>query len=131
MIFANDINNLVVKFNRLDVQTELNVKVLVMERLYPTDCCACEVEIRELWLDVFENEIEQLHTSGFVHRHLKRPSYIGGQTFVNILLTNFGLRLIDAGFSALKSQVGNFVFEKYVGLEQSEMKMFRDYFLNR
>lgn len=103
MIFANDINNLVVKFNRLDVQTELNAEMLVMERLYPIDYRTCEVDIRELWLDVFENEMEQLHTSGFVHRHLKRPSNIGGQPFVNILLTNSGLRSIDAGFSALKS----------------------------
>jgi len=103
LIFANDINNLVVKFNRLDVQTELNAEMLVMERLYPIDYRTCEVDIRELWLDVFENEMEQLHTSGFVHRHLKRPSNIGGQPFVNILLTNSGLRSIDAGFSALKS----------------------------
>ncbi len=131
MKIANSINSLVVKFIRLDVQLDLQAEMLVMERLYPIDYRAYEVEIRELWLDVFENELHQLHKSGFAHRDLKRPSNIGGLQFDNILLTNKGLRLIDVGISALKSQVGNVIFEKYVEVELEEMKIFRDYFLNR
>ena len=131
MKFANSINSLVVKFIRLDVQTDLQAEMLVMERLYPIDYRAYEVEIRELWLNVFENELYQLHKSGFVHRDLKLPSNIGGLQFDNILLTYKGLRLIDVGISALKSQVGNLIFEKYIEVELEEMKIFREYFLNR
>lgn len=131
MKFANGINDLVVKFIRLEYNEELNSEMLVMERIYPIDFRSYEIEIRELWLDVFEDEIKQLHNAGFVHRDLKRPSNIGGLAFDNILLTNTGLRLIDVGISALKSQVGDKIFEKYIEIENQEIKEFREYFLNR
>lgn len=95
------------------------------------DYRAYEVEIRELWLDVFEDELRALHQAGFVHRDLKRPSDIGGLAFDNILLTEQGLRLIDVGISALRQQVGEVIFEKYVAVELREMELFKDYFLNR
>ncbi|WP_052316752.1 hypothetical protein [Rudanella lutea] len=90
-----------------------------------------EVEVKELWLDVFEDELRGMHGAGFVHRSLKRPSNLGGLAFDNILLTEQGLRLIDVGISALKKQGGNIIFEKYVANEEAEMAEFRDYFLNR
>jgi serine/threonine protein kinase len=131
MKFANTVNDLIVKFIRLDYNEDLQAEMLVMERLRPMDYRAYEVEIRELWLDVFEDELRALHQAGFVHRHLKRPSDIGGLAFDNILLTEQGLRLIDVGISALRSQVGNVIFEKYVAVEIQEMHLFRNYFLNR
>lgn len=131
MKFANAVNDLIVKFIRLDYNEVLQAEMLVMERLRPMDYRAYEVEIRELWLDVFEDELHALHQAGFVHRDLKRPSDIGGLAFDNILLTEQGLRLIDVGISALRSQVGNVIFEKYVALEIQEMQSFRNYFLNR
>ena len=105
MIFANSINDLVVKFIRLDFNDELNAEMLVMERIYPIDYRSYEIEIRELWFEVFFDEICNLHKNGFVHRDIKRPSNLTGLTFDNILLTETGLRLIDVGISALKSQV--------------------------
>ncbi len=102
-----------------------------MERIKPIDFRAYEVEIRELWLDVFESELAELHKAGFVHRDLKRPSNIGGLAFDNILLTESGLRLIDVGISAIISQVGEKIFKKYVKIEVEEMGQFREYFLNR
>ncbi|MEI7582204.1 hypothetical protein [Runella sp.] len=131
MKFANAVNELIVKFVRLDYNEELQAEMLVMERLRPMDYCAYEVEIRELWLDVFEDELYALHQAGFVHRHLIRSSDSGGLAFDNILLTEQGLRLIDVGISALRSQVGNVIFKKYVEIELQEMKIFRTYFLNR
>lgn len=131
MKFANDINDLVVKFLILEFNEELNAEMLVMERIYPIDFRSYEIEVRENWLDVFEDEIKQLHNAGFVHRDLRRPSNIGGLAFDNILLTNQGLRLIDVGISALKSQVGEKIFEKYMEIESQEIKEFREYFLNR
>jgi serine/threonine protein kinase len=131
MKFANAVNELIVKFIRLDYNEELQAEMLVMERLRPMDYRAYEVEIRELWLDVFEDELHALHKAGFVHRDLKRPSDIGGLAFDNILLTEQGLRLIDVGISALRSQVGEKIFDKYVEIELQEMQIFRTYFLNR
>ncbi|MFT4685141.1 MAG: hypothetical protein ACJATN_000249 [Neolewinella sp.] len=71
MKFANGVNDLVTKFIRLDVNEELDVDMLVMERLYPMDFRAYEQEIRLLWLNVFEDELKALQSAGFVHRDLR------------------------------------------------------------
>jgi serine/threonine protein kinase len=131
MKFANQINDLVVKFIRLDFHQSLNAEMLVMERIKPLDYRAYECEIREMWFEVFEDELNQLHKAGFVHRDLKRPSNISGLAFDNILLTETGLRLIDVGISALKTQVGEQIFEKYLEIERKEIAEFKEYFLNR
>ena len=131
MKFANAVNNLVTKFIRLDFHEDLQAEMLVMERIRPIDFRAYEVEIRQLWLEVFEDELKTLHKAGFVHRDLKRPSDIQGLAFDNILLTEQGLRLIDVGISALKSQVGDKLFQKQVEIELDELEIFKDYFINR
>ena len=131
MKFSNSVNDLVTKFIRLDFQEDLQVEMLVMERIKPIDYRAFEVEILELWFDVFESELIELHKAGFVHRDIKRPSNISGLAFDNILLTETGLRLIDVGISALKSQVGEKIFDKYVAIELLEIALFKEYFLNR
>lgn len=82
-------------------------------------------------MTVFENKLYELHQAGFVHRHLLRSCDRGGLAFDNILLTENGLCLIDVGSSALRSQVGDVIFKKYMEIELQEMKIFRAYFLNR
>jgi serine/threonine protein kinase len=131
MKFANQINNLVVQFERLERNEDLEANMLVMERIYPIDFRAHEVEMREIWFDVFEDQILELHKKGFVHNDIKRPDDIGGERFDNILLTNQGLRLIDVGVSILQNQVGEKFFKTYIENEIKELKDFKEYFLNR
>ncbi|PIY09751.1 MAG: hypothetical protein COZ18_07400 [Flexibacter sp. CG_4_10_14_3_um_filter_32_15] len=95
------------------------------------DFRAYEQERRVLWSEVFEDELIQLHKGGFAHRDLLRPSDIGGQPFDNILLTQKGIRLIDTGISALKEQVGEKLFARFVKQELEEFEKFRGYFLSR
>ncbi len=128
MQFANVINGLVVKFIRLDYNEIIQAEMLVMERIHPMDFRAYEVEIRELWIDVFQDELRELHQAGFVHRDLKRPSNIGGLSFDNILLTQTGLRLIDVGISALRKQVGDKIFKKYVKLKTKRCQISENIF---
>jgi serine/threonine protein kinase len=130
MKFANNINGLVVKFVRLDLLPD-NTEVLVMERLYPIDFRAFEYERRQLIFEVFEDELAQLHKNGFVHRDIRRPSDMPGFSFDNIFLTYKGIRLIDVGISALRSQVGDKLFDKFVDQEISELKEFETFFINR
>jgi len=129
--FANNINDLVAKFIRIDFDEKNNWDMLVMERIYPVDYRSYEVEKRELWVDVFEDELKQLHTAGFVHRDLQRPSNISGERFDNIFLTPSGLRLIDVGISALRTNVGDKLFKKYIEFELQEMEIFKAFFLAR
>lgn len=131
MQYANAVNDLIPKCIRLDFDENLQAEMLVMERIYPIDYRAYEVEKRELWLDVFFDEIKQLHDAGFVHRDIKRPSDILGEAFDNIMLTNNGIRLIDVGISAVKAKVGEKLFAKYLETEQKELEEFKYYFLNR
>jgi tRNA A-37 threonylcarbamoyl transferase component Bud32 len=130
MKFANAVNGLVVKFVRLDEFGEEG-EMLVMERLFPLDFRAFEYEKRELLLDVFEDELTQLHKAGFVHRDLRRPSDMPGLTFDNIFLTQQGIRLIDVGISALIHQVGDRLFQRFVTQEKQEFEQFRSFFLSR
>lgn len=131
MKFANKLNGLVAKFIRLDFDETLQAEMLVMERIYPIDYRAYEIEKRVLWCEVFEDELKELHKSGFVHRDIRRPSALNGFYFDNILLTSEGLRLIDVGISALRSQVGDKLFTKYAETELQEMEQFKTFFLNR
>jgi serine/threonine protein kinase len=130
MKFANSINSLIVGFIRLDELNE-ETELLVMERLFPMDFRAYEFEKRELLLDVFEDELHGLHRGGFVHRDLRRPSDMPGERFDNIFLTSRGLRLIDVGVSALKHQVGERLFSRFVEQELKELEVFRAFFLSR
>ncbi len=131
MRFANEVNGLVVKFNRLQINETLQADMLVMERLYPLDFRAHEVEMREIWLDVFTDELRELHAAGFVHHDVQRPSNLPGERFDNILLTAQGLRLIDVGISVLRRQVGEAFFSVYVQRELEELARFGKFFLGR
>ncbi len=130
MKFANTVNDLVVRFIRLDFLND-DTEMLVMERLFPMDFRAYEYEKRELWLDVFEGELQQLHQAGFVHRDLRRPSDMPGERFDNIFLTPTGFRLIDVGISAQRTSVGERLFTRFIEQELKEFELFRQFVLSR
>jgi len=130
MKFANQVNDLIVKFVRLD-KLNAEAEMLVMEQIYPMDFRAYEYEKRELWIDVLEDGLRALHKAGFVHRDLRRPSNIIGQPFDNVLLTAKGFRLIDVGISALRSQVGERLFDRFIVQELKELEEFSTFVLSR
>ena len=131
LIFSNGINDLVVKFIRLDYDDAAASNMIVLERLYPVDFRAYELEKRELWFDVFRDELQQLHRAGFVHRDLQRPDDRPGMPYDNIFLTPKGIRLIDVGISIRADEVEERLFKAYVQQELDELEDFRHFFLNR
>lgn len=131
MKYANQINTLVVNFVRLDLDEAKKWEMLVMERLCPLDFRTYEYEARVLQMDVFEEELTQLHEAGFVHRDLRQSSTEAGEVFDNIFLTERGIRLIDVGISATRSTVGEKLFLLYVEQEKEELATFRSYYLSR
>jgi serine/threonine protein kinase len=131
MQYANAVNDLVVKFIRLDRDETNHWDMLVMEHIYPVDYRSYEIEKREIWMDVFEDELNDLHANGFVHRDLKPPSNTPGERFDNIFLTPKGIRLIDVGISFIKKQVGEKIFAAAIEKEKKELEQFKTFFLNR
>jgi serine/threonine protein kinase len=131
MRFANDVNDLVVKWVRNDFDEQLDADVMVMERLYAYDYRAFELEKRVLWLEAFEFELRQLHESGWVHGDLYHPAGTPGSSFDNIFLTHQGIRLIDVGNANLQQDTGELMFAKKVRDEWEAVRLFREYFLRR
>ncbi len=110
MQYANKINDLVVKFMRIDIDEDN--QILVMERLTILEPRSFEKEARETLYSVFVDELRHLHKEGFCHRDIKRPSGYGGRHFDNIILTPAGIRLIDVGISALNETAGEILFAR-------------------
>lgn len=54
-----------------------------------------------------------------------------GMRFDNIFLTESGIRLIDVGISALRSKVGDRLFQRFVDRELEELEIFRKFWLAR
>ena len=132
MRYANNINNLICRFQRLDYDDENKWDLLIMERIHGIEFRSFEIGKRETFFETFEADLKELHRKGFVHRDLHRPSSDHlGEKYDNILLTTEGLRLIDVGISAIKSTVGDTVFFNYVKAELKELEKFKQYFLTR
>ena len=129
MQYANKINDLVVKFIRIELNGD--DQILVMERLNILDPRTLEKEVREVMLSVFEDKLKELHKNGFCHRDIKRPSGYGGRPYDNVILTSDGLRLIDVGISAIKENANEILFKKYIEMELKEIEEFGEYFINQ
>jgi|SRR5690554_2726803 len=127
MRYANKINDLVVKFIRIDIEGEN--QILVMERLNIFEPRSFEVEVRETMYSVFMDKLIELHKNGFVHRDLKRPSGYGGRPFDNIVFTSEGIRLIDVGISAIKEKAGEKLFNNYIETELKEAEEFYSFIM--
>jgi tRNA A-37 threonylcarbamoyl transferase component Bud32 len=126
MQFANEINDLVVKFIRKD-DFEGN-EMLVMERLYPISIKSLTKYESEKFTADFEVKIKELHERGFVHGDIRRPRLPIPQCFDNIVLTKEGFRLIDTDFSIIlnRENVRLFVYKKID--EEAEINSFKSYF---
>src|SRR5690606_8437614 len=118
MRYANKINDLVVKFIRIDIEGEN--QILVMERLNIFEPRSFEVEVRETMYSVFMDKLIELHKNGFVHRDLKRPSGYGGRPFDNIVVTSDVTRLIVVGITAIKVNAVDRLFNNYIEADLEE-----------
>ena len=127
--YANKINDLLVKYIRIDIDGEN--EVLVMERLNIFEPRSFEKDIRETIYSVFIDKLNELRKHGFCHRHIKRPSGFGGRPYDNIVLTAEGIRLIDAGISAIRDSSNEILFSKYVESEMKETEEFFKYFIEQ
>ncbi|WP_080054498.1 BUD32 family EKC/KEOPS complex subunit [Spirosoma aerolatum] len=131
MKFANEINDLVVKFVDLR-QDEAETNLLVMERLYPLQHWGVEIETRQKFTEEFKQKLTELHSAGFVFNDFNRTvvkSSRGQIIANNVILTSDGIRLVDTGLSMLKDDIGSACFKEAVSNELGEMESVCKYFL--
>ena len=127
MKYANKINDLVVKFIRIDIENDN--QILIMERLNIFEPRSFEIETREVMYRIFLEKLKELHKNGFVHRDIKRPFGFGGKPFDNLIFTSEGIRLIDVGISALKENAGEDIFKRYIEADLKETEKFFTYMM--
>ncbi len=127
MKYANKINDLVVRFIRIDIEGDN--QILAMERLNIFEPRSFEIEVRETMYSVFIEKLKDLHTNGFVHRDIKRPSGFGGRPFDNVVFTSERIRLIDVGISAIKEKAGKNLFDKYIEAELNEAEEYYSFIM--
>lgn len=127
MVYANKINDLVVKFIRIEMEGPN--QILVMERLNIFEPRSIEIEIRNAMYNVFVEKLKELHKHGFCHRDIRHHSGFGGRPFDNVVVTDLGIRLIDVGISALKELTGETLFEHYVNAELEEAKEYYNFLM--
>lgn len=137
LIYANAINDLMPKFIRKDRWQTTDGKehdMLVMERLYPLAIHHFDRAIRTEMMMQFAAKLKELHENRFVHGDLMRPTnfYTRGDQewmFKNIVQTEKGLRLIDAGFGKVLTKDNIKLFVHTELRERAEVDYFREYYL--
>lgn len=137
LIQANSINDLMPKFIKLQpwqIDDGTTHEMLVMERLYPLPIHHFERPVRLEMLEQFEEKMEALHENHFVHGDIQRPTTVfnrGDQQwmFKNIVQTERGLRLLDAGFGTKLDKDNIKMFVSILIREREEVKAFRSYYL--
>lgn len=127
--FANSVNGLMARLLRVDKFD--GHAVLVLERLHPMDFRSIEVDKRKALLEVLGDELRELHEAGFVHNHLQREAGFTSEEWDNILLTESGLRLIDAGRSMLRHETEEATFDAAIAAELQSLEAFGEMFLVR
>lgn len=135
--YANSINGLMPAFIRLQswqAQDGQTHDMMVMERLYPLPAHHFDVQVRMAMMQEFEKKMEQLHDNNFVHGDLMRPTnyFTRGNMewmFGNIVQTESGLRLIDAGFGTICKKENIKLFVSILIREREEIAYFRKYYL--
>ncbi len=139
MQYANAINDLLPKFIRKDTwknEEGTQHDMIVMERLYPLSIHHFDLEIRKVMMRKFELEMKELHDNDFVHGDFCRPTnyFTRGNRewmYKNIVQTEMGLRLIDAGFSRFFKRDNNArMFASILVEERNDIPYFSAYYLD-
>lgn len=136
--FANTINDLMPQFYRIQPwQTEdgKEHEMMVMERLYCLPIHHFELPLRQEMMSRFEEKLKELHSALFVHGDLMRPTRFFNRgdnawIFENIVQTENGLRLIDAGFAKIGNQENLKTVVQIILQEEEEVDCFRDYYFS-
>lgn len=136
--YANGINDLMPKFIRKQTWQAEDGKdydMMVIERLYPLPFNHFDVPTRTVMMAHFERNLKELHDNHFVHGDLMRPTNFFTRDnkdwmFKNIIQTQSGLRLIDAGFGTICEKGNIELFVSILIRERKEMTYLKEFYLS-
>jgi hypothetical protein len=136
--YANSVNDLMPQFIKTQTwQSENGAEydMMVMERLYPLPFNHFDVPMRETMMSVFEKKLVELHKNQFVHGDLVRPTNFftrGNKAwmFSNVIQTQNGLRLIDAGFGTICNNKNIDLYVSILMRERLEIEDLKAYYLS-
>jgi hypothetical protein len=137
--YANRVSSLLPQCHGVSTWQDENgtsYDMLLLERLYPLPLGTFTRPIREEMAATFLKSLRELHDRGFVHGDLMRPTNYYNRNdqewiFGNIIQTHSGLRLLDAGFSQLRSTTDNYEwYSRALIREEAEGLVFRKYYLS-
>lgn len=130
MKFANSVNKLVVNAIELKPSEDYKYDLLIMERVYPLQYRAINIESRQEMFAQFEKQLKELHKAGFAHWDIQRPtSFQKGAIWDNIILTPQGLRLIDTGNSIYPGHINQDELEDAIEDDIACLNNFKSVFL--
>lgn len=145
MKWANNVNGLVCGYKD-HFEVEDIGYIIALERLYPMHPTAFSAEEIAVAVEVAEEQLKELHSSGWAHGDIMRPYVVQimsrnnpHEIFNNVLLTkqdnNCVLRLVDTGFSLVEQyledvfdDVGNVIFDSSIELEECIQKDLEDWY---
>jgi hypothetical protein len=135
--FANNVNNLVVKFKD-HIFVENMGHILALERLFPCLPTAFTKEEIAVAIETAEAQLNELWAAGWCHGDLKRPTQMVGtdpmQLFNNIMLTEVDghcvVRLVDLGCPMLKQYDSQDLLNGYLANDKSDWEEFKNWILN-
>jgi len=122
---VSQVPSLFPKVKERAVSDDYSKEVIIMERLYPLQPRAIEVDVRKEMFEQFSQKIKELHKCGYAHGDLRRNSDIGGE-WDNIMPTLEGIRLIDLGNAQRR---GEPLFESYVETDLRDLDDLKVWFL--
>lgn len=136
--FANPINGLLpmlLRVGQWPMNDESGLPMLIMERLYRMPYGGFDLATRRTMFGDFEAQLKELHEQQFVHGDLMRPTHFYNRNdyewiFSNIVQTEHGLRLIDAGFSTICDSDNIKIFVHTLFRERSEVECFKEFYLH-
>lgn len=136
--YANSVNDLMPQFIKTQTwQSENGAEydMMVMERLYPLPFNHFDMPTRETMMSVFKKKLVELHEHQFVHGDLMRPTnfFTRGNKewmFSNVIQTQNGLRLLDAGFGTVCNKKNIELYVSILMRERLEIEDLKEYYFS-
>lgn len=121
----NEVPGLAPKPHRLEYTPNYEHELLVMDRLYPLQNRAIDLDTRKQMLDRFAEDINRMHKV-LAHGDIQRKAQAVGGVWDNIIPTEQGLRLIDFGLSVPTTDSQ---FQNVVRTDLADLRAFKNHWL--